>query len=173
MLADKILREIVPDPEKLTLEINSLGSSAVKQQYNQVLKEYFTKPQIWDSLSEQSQMRVENGNPLRVLDSKNPTDQEISASAPRINDTYDTESEQKFTTVLSSLDSLSIPYKVTPSLCRGLDYYTHTCFEFKYSDSALGRSQNTILAGGRYDGLALYLGHTSEISSVGKSQYKI
>ncbi|CAI2367292.1 unnamed protein product [Moneuplotes crassus] len=167
LLADTILKEIVPSQKDLVLEINSLGSPGVMSSYNKLLVEYFTLPENWSRLSKQSQMRVENKNPLRVLDSKNPADQEVSLGSPKIQDVYDKESREKFEGVITGLDSLGIKYQINPNLCRGLDYYEHTCFEYKYNSKKLGRSQNTILAGGRYDGLAQYLGHSEPISSVG------
>lgn len=173
MLASKILQNLLPELN-ISLEINSLGSTKVKQDYNQRLMDYFTQPDIMENLSANSKRRVENQNPLRVLDSKNIKDQEISKDCPKIIDSYDKDSEEKFTNVLKGLDSLGIKYYVNPTLWRGLDYYEHTWFEFKARDKRLGRSQNTILAGGRYDSLADYLGHSRPVSSVGKfKKFKI
>jgi len=65
------------------------------------------------------------------------------------------------------LDQLDIPYKVNPRLVRGLDYYEETIFEFKCTDESLGPTQDTILAGGRYDGLVKRMGGKEDIPAVG------
>ena len=167
MLASKVLNEILPDLD-IRLEINSLGSQKVKQEYNNQLIKYFSQPDIMKNLSKESQKRVKNWNPLRVLDSKIKIDQELAQDWPKIEEIYDNESEEKFKGVLAGLDSMGVEYRVNNKLWRGLDYYEHTCFEFKINDKRLGRSQNTVLAGGRYDSLAQYLGYSRPISSVGK-----
>lgn len=76
----------------------------------------------------------------------------------------DTESQDRFKWVLETLD---IQFTLNPRLVRGLDYYNHTCFEFKVDSPHLGKSQNTVLAGGRYDGLSRTLGSTQSIPAVG------
>jgi histidyl-tRNA synthetase len=88
-------------------------------------------------------------------------------NAPKVSEFYGSNSKNHFNSVLSSLTALKIPYTVNPYLCRGLDYYSHTTFEFKIIDDRLGKSQNTVLAGGRYDSLAAFLNYGESIPAVG------
>jgi histidyl-tRNA synthetase len=94
-------------------------------------------------------------NPLRVLDCKVPQDQEIIESLPRIADHLCPECRDHFAEVRRELDLMGIPYRVSHRLVRGLDYYTRTTFEV--TSGELG-AQNTVLGGGRYDGLVKELG---------------
>jgi histidyl-tRNA synthetase len=105
-------------------------------------------------MSEDNQRRAET-NPLRVLDSKDPSDEAIVASLPKIADYLDDASKAHFAAVLAALDACGVPYEVNPRLVRGLDYYTRTTFEFTHG--GLG-AQNALLGGGRYDGLSEMLG---------------
>lgn len=137
---------------KVTLEINTLGDAESRKLYREALVQYLTPYR--DQLSEDSKIRLEK-NPLRILDSKDEGDRKIIANAPKI-ENYMTESAQKFfADVLAGLKALNIPFEVNPKLVRGLDYYCHTVFEFVTTE--LG-AQGTVLAGGRYDGLAETLG---------------
>jgi histidyl-tRNA synthetase len=105
-------------------------------------------------LDEDSRRRLK-GNPLRILDSKNPDTQRIVAGAPLLIDSLDAESKAHFDGLCGHLRSAGIEYHVEPHLVRGLDYYTRTVFE--WSTDALG-SQSAVCAGGRYDGLVAQLG---------------
>jgi histidyl-tRNA synthetase len=105
-------------------------------------------------MCEDNQRRAET-NPLRVLDSKDESDQEIINGLPKIADYLDDDSKAHFAAVLSALDACGVPYHVNPRLVRGLDYYTRTTFEFTHG--GLG-AQNALLGGGRYDGLSEILG---------------
>lgn len=105
-------------------------------------------------MDEDSQRRL-SGNPLRILDSKNPQMQRIIAGAPLLLESLDPESRQHFESLCAQLRSAGIEYHVEPHLVRGLDYYTRTVFE--WTTDALG-SQSTVCAGGRYDGLVAQLG---------------
>ncbi|GJM07251.1 MAG: histidine--tRNA ligase [marine bacterium B5-7] len=134
------------------LEINSLGTPAVRQQHREALVAYFEQHR--DQLDEDSQRRLST-NPLRILDSKNPAMADLIASAPALSDYFDEVSTAHFTQVKQSLDTCGITYRVNPQLVRGLDYYTHTVFE--WVTDKLG-SQNAICAGGRYDGLVEQIG---------------
>lgn len=137
---------------KSQLEINSLGTPESRQNYRQVMVDYFSKYK--NELSQDSQMRLEK-NPLRILDSKDPKDKEISKDAPKLKDSYDKDSQKFLDDVLEGLTLLNIPYILNTSLVRGLDYYTHTVFEF--TTQLLG-AQGAILSGGRYDGLIELMG---------------
>ena len=131
----------------ITLEINTLGDQASRLSYRSALVAYCERYQ--SSLSQDSQDRLLK-NPLRILDSKDPRDQDILKDAPTLEPFLSPESHRHFESVLKGLELLKIPYHLNPKLVRGLDYYCHTTFEFV--SSALG-AQSTVLAGGRYDGL--------------------
>ncbi|KAJ2528482.1 hypothetical protein EV175_007453, partial [Coemansia sp. RSA 1933] len=119
-----------------------------------------------DRLSETSRQRV-GTNTLRVLDSKSEADQDIIANAPAFLEHLSTDAVRHFDFVKNSLESLQIPYSLNDKLVRGLDYYQHTVWEITSSSALLGRSQGTILAGGRYDGLSKMLGGSKTIPGVG------
>lgn len=134
------------------LELNSIGSSAARQDYREALVTYLDGHR--EALDADSQRRLES-NPLRILDSKNPATQDILAGAPALADFLDGESRADFDRLTELLDAAGIPYVVNPRLVRGLDYYNKTVFEW-VTDS-LG-AQGTVCAGGRYDGLVEQLG---------------
>jgi histidyl-tRNA synthetase len=134
------------------LVVNSLGTPASRALYREKLTAYFSGHAA--SLDEDSKRRL-TGNPLRILDSKNPEMQRVIAGAPLLLDSLDAESRQHFEALCAQLRSAGIEYHVEPHLVRGLDYYTRTVFE--WTTDALG-SQSTVCAGGRYDGLVAQLG---------------
>jgi histidyl-tRNA synthetase len=134
------------------LELNSVGSSADRQRYNQVLREALIP--VKDRMCVDCQRRAET-NPLRVLDCKVPEDQPIIDQLPKIADSLDEESQKHFAAVTAALDAAGVPYTRNHRLVRGLDYYTRTTFEFTHS--GLG-AQNALLGGGRYDGLSESIG---------------
>lgn len=138
--------------DRCELELNTLGDAASRQAYRQVLVEYLNG--FRDKLSKESLERLEK-NPLRVLDSKDEGDQKIVAGAPINTDYLTDEAKAFFAAVKQGLDALGIAYRINPRLVRGLDYYSHTCFEITCGD--LG-AQKTVLAGGRYDGLVGMMG---------------
>ncbi len=144
LLAHSILQSL---KIKARLEINSLGSIDVIKEYKNALISYFSKHK--NNLSQESILKI-HSNPLRILDSKNPADIEISMNSPNIKEYYDDYSKKHFVQILDSLDQLGIDYVINNKLVRGLDYYSHTIFEFKTNE--LG-AQGTIIAGGRYDNL--------------------
>jgi histidyl-tRNA synthetase len=138
--------------DHVVLELNSLGDPASRRAYRDELVGYLARYR--SDLSEESQDRLER-NPLRILDSKDPRDREILVGAPSLADSLNEPSRAFFGEVRAGLDALGIPYRVNPGLVRGLDYYTHTAFEF--TTTALG-AQGAVLAGGRYDGLVATMG---------------
>ncbi len=150
-LASHILNELGLTG-RVTLELNSLGDKESREAYHAALVEYLTKHE--DKLSEESKIRLQK-NPLRVLDSKNEGDKLIVASAPTIDQFYTEYARLFFNKVKKGLDVLGVEYKVNPYLVRGLDYYSHTAFEFTTTE--LG-AQSTVLGGGRYDGLMKLMG---------------
>lgn len=135
-----------------TLEINTLGDLESRAAYREALVSYFNQHQ--DQLSSDSKMRLEK-NPLRILDSKDEGDKQINSHAPKFADFLNESSRSFFKNVLAGIERLGIPYKLNSHLVRGLDYYSHTVFEF--TTAKLG-AQGTVLAGGRYDGLIESMG---------------
>jgi histidyl-tRNA synthetase len=135
-----------------TLVLNSVGSSTDRPKYIAALREALAP--VKDQMSPDNQRRAET-NPLRVLDSKDPADEAIIATLPKIADYLDDASKAHFAAVLAALDACGVQYEINPRLVRGLDYYTRTTFEFTHG--GLG-AQNALLGGGRYDGLSEMLG---------------
>ena len=142
------------------LNINSLGDEESRGLYRKSLVDYFSKN--LDKLSPLSQSRL-SMNPLRILDSKEQQDQEVIYKAPLFSSYLNNLSIDHFEKVKSFLNSSGIEYLHNEKLVRGLDYYSHTTFEF--ITTRLG-SQGTVLGGGRYDGLSEMLGGPS-IPAVG------
>ena len=136
----------------LELEINSLGTPDDRARYRTELVSWLEAHR--DQLDPDSQHRIST-NPLRVLDSKNPTTQVLLAGAPTLADALAGESHARFARVRQALEALGIPFVLNPRLVRGLDYYGHTAFEI--TSNQLG-AQATVCGGGRYDGLVEQLG---------------
>ncbi len=134
------------------LEINTLGDRESRTAYRDVLVAYFSDHR--DKLSAESVDRL-GRNPLRILDSKDAGDREVAAGAPVLSDYLNQASRDFFAAVTEGLDTLGIAYRLNSQLVRGLDYYTHSIFEFTTED--LG-AQASVLGGGRYDGLVELLG---------------
>jgi histidyl-tRNA synthetase len=153
LLSARLLRRL--GLTRLKLLVNSLGTPASRAAYRDQLTAYFGAHEAL--LDEDSKRRL-HGNPLRILDSKNPDMQRIVAGAPLLLESLDAESAEHFGTLCAHLKSAGIEYHVEPHLVRGLDYYTRTVFE--WTTDALG-SQSTVCAGGRYDGLVEQLGGAS------------
>ena len=134
------------------LEINTLGDPESRAGYRRELVSYFEAH--FDALSEDSRDRLRR-NPMRILDSKDEGDRRLVADAPLMESHLNAASAEFFATVLRGLEAVGIDFTVNPRLVRGLDYYTHTAFEF--ITEALG-AQGAVIAGGRYDGLIEALG---------------
>jgi histidyl-tRNA synthetase len=150
MLSSRLLRAV--GVERLELNLNSLGTPESRRLYRDKLREYFSAHK--EKLDGDSLRRLE-GNPLRILDSKNPDLQDLIAVAPVLTEYLDEPSRQHFQGLCRHLDAVGIRYVVNPRLVRGLDYYTHTVFEWVTTE--LG-SQGAVCSGGRYDGLVTQLG---------------
>ena len=151
IIGNEILKSVLPSKD-FKLHINSLGSRENLVEYKINLTKYFNDKK--NKLSKESLEKI-NTNPLRILDSKQEDDIEISSYAPTINDYITIDDKKHFDQIKLGLDFNNIKYEEDHKLVRGLDYYCKTVFEFKTSD--LG-SQNTLLGGGRYDGLIKVLG---------------
>ena len=145
------------------LLINSVGDQNCRPQYVALLKEKLLE--VASRLCDDCQRRVET-NPLRVLDCKVPEDQAIINALPSIQDHLCEPCRAHFNAVKSHLDDRGICYEVRPRMVRGLDYYMRTTFEIVHG--SLG-AQNSVLGGGRYDGLAESLGSRVHSPGIGFS----
>ncbi len=144
--------------EGVRVELNSVGNLESRLAYRQKLQQ-FLQP-ILDKLCRDCQSRFER-NPLRILDCK--VDQDHFNDVPSILDSLDEESTAHFARVQAELDKMNIPYSINPRLVRGLDYYTHTAFEYKAE--GIG-AIDTIGGGGRYNGLVSLIGN-QDVPGVG------
>ncbi len=138
--------------EQHELVLNSVGDAHCRPAYVQTLRETLNGQA--SKMCGDCQRRAET-NPLRVLDCKVPGDQAIIDSLPKITDHLCAECRDHFAEVRRQLEVLGIPHRLSPRLVRGLDYYVRTTFEVLSGE--LG-SQNSVLGGGRYDGLVRDLG---------------
>jgi histidyl-tRNA synthetase len=137
---------------RFELVLNSVGDAKCRPAYVETLRNELRKHA--SKLCADCQRRVET-NPLRVLDCKVPQDQPVIEALPRISDHLCAECGEHFAEVRRELELLGVPYRLSHRLVRGLDYYTRTTFEVVSGE--LG-SQNSVLGGGRYDGLVKDLG---------------
>jgi histidyl-tRNA synthetase len=196
-VADKFLRDVLPvtggrgtgaeagtgdntasaaTAPRLTLLVNTLGEDL--RPYSSALASYFSSHAA--SLSPDSRARLDRGSPLRILDSKAPADADIVRGAPALASFLPEAALARFDAVLGGLTALGIPHRVDPRLVRGLDYYSHTVFEFVVEEEEGGGQGaatttkqggpgqlGTVLAGGRYDRLSTMLGARERIPCVG------
>ncbi len=149
--------------EGFELLINSVGCPVCRPVFIAALREKLKD--VAGQMCKDCQRRVET-NPLRVLDCKVPEDQPIIDTLPSILDYLDEGCRTHFEGVKRFLDERGISYSVKPRLVRGLDYYTRTTFEIVHG--SLG-AQNSVLGGGRYDGLAESLGSKVPAPGIGFS----
>jgi len=138
--------------EGLTLQLNSLGTPESRRLYRARLVDYLKAHE--GELDGDSRRRL-TGNPLRVLDSKNPDMQELIRGAPLLTEHLDPESQAHFAELCTMLRAVGVPYEINPRLVRGLDYYNRTVFEWITASTG---AQNAVCSGGRYDGLIAQLG---------------
>ena len=134
------------------LELNTLGDRESRLVYRGVLVSYLEGHR--GRLSQDSLLRLER-NPMRILDSKDEGDRAVVAEAPLLHEHLNQASRDFFARVQEGLERLDVAFRLSPRLVRGLDYYTHTAFEFV--TTALG-AQGAVMAGGRYDGLMKEMG---------------
>jgi histidyl-tRNA synthetase len=153
LVACEFLRELGIDD--LVVELNSLGDAEDRARYRDALLEFLRS--VEGALDEDSRKRMER-NPLRVLDSKNPGTREALRGAPRMTEFLGEAAAAHFAEVQALLDAVQVRYRLTPTLVRGLDYYSRTTFEIQ--SEKLG-AQSTVCGGGRYDGLVEELGGPS------------
>jgi histidyl-tRNA synthetase len=145
------------------LLLNSVGDQNCRPQYVVLLKEKLRE--VASRLCDDCQRRAET-NPLRVLDCKVPEDQAIVNALPSIQDHLCEPCRSHFGAVRANLDDRGISYEIQPRMVRGLDYYMRTTFEIVHG--SLG-AQNSVLGGGRYDGLAEALGSRVHSPGIGFS----
>jgi len=138
--------------KNVRVEINSLGVAAERQAHRTALIAHF---EAHAGLLDEDARRRLHSNPLRILDTKNPAMQDMVSQAPQLLDYLGEASRAHLATVQGLLTTCGVPWTVNPRLVRGLDYYSHTVFEFITDE--LG-SQGTLCGGGRYDGLFEILG---------------
>ena len=150
MLSARLLNQV--GIRNVELNLNSLGTPESRKLYREQLVAYFSAHKT--KLDPDSLRRLD-GNPLRILDSKNPELQDIIAAAPLLTEYLDAESRRHFDGLQRHLDAVGIKHVINPRLVRGLDYYSHTVFE--WLTTQLG-SQGAVCSGGRYDGLVTQLG---------------
>ncbi|MEI6161844.1 MAG: histidine--tRNA ligase, partial [Roseococcus sp.] len=146
-----IIRELGLD-EGVILEVNTLGDAESRDAYRAALIAHFTAHR--DKLSEDSQRRLEK-NPLRIIDSKEAQDRALVADAPTIEPFLTENARAHWDTLRRHLTAFAVPFRENPRIVRGLDYYSHTAFEFV--TDRLG-AQGTVMGGGRYDGLVEEMG---------------
>ncbi|MNI03704.1 Histidine--tRNA ligase [compost metagenome] len=135
---------------QVSVEINSVGTPAVREAYRAKVQEFFAP--VKDKLCKDCQSRYDR-NPMRILDCK--IDQKYGEGAPTILEYLDEECTTHFQKLQDHLTAMEIPFKINPRLVRGLDYYTHTAFEYKAA--GIG-AIDTIGGGGRYNGLVEQIG---------------
>jgi histidyl-tRNA synthetase len=138
--------------DSVELQLNSLGDAEERAAYRARLVAYLEQHRA--RLDEESRHRLQS-NPLRVLDSKNPEVQEVTAAAPTLLEGLGPASAEHFASLCARLDTAGVSYTINPRLVRGLDYYSRTVFE--WVTESLG-AQGTVCAGGRYDTLVEQLG---------------
>ena len=140
--------------QNVTIKINTLGDETSRDAYRAALKDFF-KDKV-ENMCEDCRMRYQI-NPLRILDCKVSSDQEIVKDAPKMSAYISEDSQKRFSQVLESLKAMDIPYEVDDTLVRGLDYYSETVFEFHYVSNK-GNDYGAIGAGGHYDKLVHEIG---------------
>lgn len=138
--------------DRLSLQLNTIGSAEDRKQYREDLVNFYTGKER--SLCEDCKRRMHE-NPMRLLDCKEEDCQILASMAPKLASVLSPESKEHFQLLQEYLDALGIKYELNPTLVRGLDYYSHTVFEFW---SRKEGAQNAIGGGGRYDGLVELMG---------------
>ena len=150
-MADQLLAEL-GIADGVTLQLNTLGDGESRDAWRDALAEHFRAHE--GALGEDSVRRLAT-NPLRILDSKHPADRPVVEAAPPIDGFLTSAAADRFAELTAGLDAAGVAWTRNPRLVRGLDYYRHAAWEFV--TDRLG-AQGTVLAGGRYDGLAEALG---------------
>lgn len=147
----------------IKIHINTMGNKASKEKYAHILQNYFKANQ--EKISTQVFAKAIE-NPLRALDKLTNEEKNILKDLPKMFDYLDIDSQQYFNELIAYLTQLQIPFHIDHTIVRGLDYYTHTVFEFI---STLSASQGTVLAGGRYDNLISLITNKNKVEKDSES----
>ncbi|MDQ5901738.1 MAG: Histidine--tRNA ligase [Patescibacteria group bacterium] len=164
--------------EKVSLKINSIGDAESRKDYLKELVNYYKKHLSKMNATDRQRLKE---NPLRILDSKDPNLAQINAEAPQSVSYLNSASKKHFKEVMENLNELGVDYELDHTLVRGLDYYTHTVFEFftetessvddiesKDGEEVVAVTKKLALGGGgRYDYLSKSMGHKKEVPGVG------
>ena len=160
--------------ENISLKINSIGDGESRKDYLKELVNYYKKH--LGKMSATDRQRLKD-NPLRILDSKDPNLIEINAEAPQSVSYLNSASKKHFKEVMEHLNEIGVDYELDHTLVRGLDYYTHTVFEFFTTEENTEKSEDSadtvvtkrlaLGGGGRYDYLSKAMGYKKEIPGVG------
>lgn len=151
LLGNAFLRDL--GLSRYEVQVNSIGDAACRPAYRDELVAFFAANR--DRLKDEHADRYED-NPLRVLDCKDEACHTVAVAAPKMTERLCDPCSEHFEAVLAGLRADGLAPVVTPTLVRGLDYYTRTAFEFV--SQVLSQAQATLFGGGRYDGLAETLG---------------
>lgn len=162
--------------ENISLKINSIGDAESRKDYLKELVNYYKKH--LGKMNATDRQRLKD-NPLRILDSKDPNLLQINADAPQSVSYLNNTSKKHFKEVMEHLNELGVDYELDHTLVRGLDYYTHTVFEFFTTEenAEVSETENAgetlvtkrlaLGGGGRYDYLSKAMGYKKEIPGVG------
>ncbi len=153
--------------KNIKLKINSVGDTESRKDYIKELTNYYKK--FINKMGPEDRQRMKT-NPMRILESKDPKMAEINAGAPQSVSCLNAASKKHFKEVIECLNEMNIDYDLDHTLVRGLDYYSHTVFEFFTDVKTEGEEVVRSLAlggGGRYDYLAKAMGHKKNIPGVG------
>lgn len=153
--------------KNIKLKINSVGDTESRKDYIKELTNYYKK--FINKMGTEDRQRMKT-NPMRILESKDPKMAEINAGAPQSVSCLNAVSKKHFKEVIECLNEMNIDYDLDHTLVRGLDYYSHTVFEFFTETAVEGEEKTISLAlggGGRYDYLAKAMGHKKNIPGVG------
>jgi histidyl-tRNA synthetase len=162
--------------ENISLKINSIGDAESRKDYLKELVNYYKKHLGKMNVTDRQRLK---DNPLRILDSKDPNLAEINADAPQSVSFLNNSSKKHFKEVMEHLNEIGVDYELDHTLVRGLDYYTHTVFEFFTTEENVEPSETenagevlvtkrlALGGGGRYDYLSKAMGYKKEIPGVG------
>ena len=151
-LAKLFVNESGVSDKSFKIQVNSLGDEVSRKKYILELQNFFQDHK--KELTTESLERLKK-NPLRILDTKNEEEKKLLIKAPKLKNFLSSQSSDIFSEFKDNCKELKIPIVVDDNLVIGLDYYNNICYEFVSKDIG---SQDSFLAGGRYDGLIKKMG---------------
>ena len=151
-MARQFINAVGISDTKFKIHVNSLGDEESRKKYSVEIKNFFQDHK--KDLTIESLERLKK-NPLRILDTKNEKEKKLLAKAPKLKNFLSSGSSDIFDEFKENCKALKIPIFINDNLVRGLDYYNNICYEFVSNDIG---SQDSFLAGGRYDGLIKKMG---------------